>query len=312
MNIEAIARTLIPLSSLKVLVRLAKTLLRDMPESANGPVEKTAAKMKAQIELIEDDFSARMRAKNARLIARELQFDRATDALWILLRVLLDRYARAYGHSGLELLSPERQAEIELPKLRALASRAASLHGQLFAADGTQFTRSAFTAQVESMATLLRIIEEDELGEGIASIAGPQLLPTLKACQAQYEEMVGDRMRRDMGVAANFSQHLARLRWLIDRYKNAVETLYDEDEPETLEVVEQALRPLLMLSALMARSGGSTELDEELEAELVEAEIFDEIEAAAAAELEAEAEAKAEAEAQEPAPLEPEALEAGE
>ena len=101
------------------------------------------------------------------------------------------------------------------------------------------------------------------------------LLPLLQACQAQYEEMVSERMRRETGFEQDFRELRGRLRWLIDRYKIAVETLYDEDDPKSGEQVSQALRALIMLSAHMARSPAAP-LDEVLEGALVDAEFFGE------------------------------------
>lgn len=297
MNIYAIARVRVPNATLKVLLRMAKTLLRDVPDQANEAMKKAAGKLADLVARIEAALEARMRAGNPHLAAREIEFDRAVDSLWIFLRDVLELCAQAFGHPGLEQLSPARQAAIDLPQLRVLAGRAASLLEQLFAAEGSAFMRASLTVQVESMATILRLIEHDELEQDLQSIVGASLLEALRVCQAQYEEMVDDRMRRERGFAEDFRELRAQLRWLVDRYKIATETLHDEEAPETLALVEQALRPLLSLSEAMAL--GNPRRVEEAEAELVEAPDYEAFEDAVA-----EAEAAEQGEQGEPPMLE--------
>ena len=132
------------------------------------------------------------------------------------------------------------------------------------------------------MAAVLRIIKEDQLNEQIQTVFTPLILPVLETCQQQYEELVSNRMRREIGVVQDFRELRGRLRWLIGRYKSAVETLYDEDKPDTYDIVEDALRSLIMVSAHMSRSGSQV-ISEELDLALVDAQFFDELEATAEA-----------------------------
>jgi len=269
MRIQDIMLVRVPNPDLRLSLRMAKTLVRDAPAKKNEPLTRALTRLIAQIELINNALAHRLRISNPYIVARELDFDRAVDSLWILLRKHLELLAQAYGHPGLDSLPDARKAELELPKLRKIAAAAESVHEQLFAADGTNFTRLAFPAQAEAMAALLRIIEQDELDEKIAASTGQTLLHAIQVCQEQYDEMVADRMRREIGVSEDFGELRTRLRWLIGRYKSAVEGLYDEDEPETEAIVERSLRVLLMVSAHMARSP-SAGIDAELDAELVE------------------------------------------
>jgi hypothetical protein len=296
MNIQAIARTRIPNAALKLLLRCAKTVAEHETELTSASVEAARAELVAHIATIDAALAARLRAKNPRLLALELEFDRAVDSLWIFLRKLLELCAQAYGHAGLELLSPERRAELELDLLRALAKQAAALYEQLFAAEGTSFVKLPFPEQAESMATLLRIIEEDGLDDDLHAVTGKLLLRALKVCQAQYEELVGDRMQRELGVLEDFRELRGELRWRLDRYKVALELLHDPDEPKTLAIIEETLRPVLLLSAHMTRGGSGEALDEELDAALVESELFDALEQLGEGEAHAEGEGEAHAE----------------
>ena len=106
------------------------------------------------------------------------------------------------------------------------------------------------------MAALLRIIEEDELREGIEAVVSEELVDALFVCQAEYEELVDSRMRRELGVNEDFRKLRKRLRWLLARYKSAVEGLYDEDQPETEAIVSDALRALMIVNAPPEPSAG--------------------------------------------------------
>ena len=271
MNIDAILGTRNPNPALRLMLRMAKTLVRDAPAKQNEPVIVALGRLIKQIEIVSDALSRRLRQSNPHIVARELEFDRALDALWVLLRSYLAQLGQAYGHPGLDSLSLERKKAIGLDELRELAAKATSIHEQLFAAEGTAFTKYKMPAQAEAMAVLLRIIEQDELQPLIHETTGEVLLGAIVVCQAQYEEIVAERMRREVGVSENLREHRTRLRWLIGRYKAAVETLYDEEQPETEAIVEDALRSLLMVSAHMLRSP-SAGLDEALDEALVEEE----------------------------------------
>lgn len=284
MNIKAIARTRIPNATLKLLLRAAKTVVQHELELSSDSVQAAQKALIAYIETIDDAVDARLRSKNPGLVALELDFDRAVDSHWVFLRTLFELCMQAFGHAGLDKLSPERQAEVQLPLLRTLAKKATALHEQLFAAEGTQFVSASFPEQAESMASLLRVIKDDGLDQDIELIGGKLLLRTLRVSQEEYEQMVNERLKRELGVASNLRDMRDELRWRLDRYKVAVELLYDPEAPESLAVVEQALRPLLLLSAHMNRGGSSTELDEELDAALVEAELFNALEELAASE----------------------------
>ena len=251
------------------MLRMAKTLVRDTPAKPNEPVTNALARLMDHIEVTNEALSRRLRRANPLIVARELEFDRAVDSLWITLRTSLASLAQTFGHPGLDSLSDARKAELGLDALRDVASKAGVLHEQLFAANGTNFTKYSFSAQAEAMAALLRIVEQDQLMDTLEQVAGKPMVDALVVCQAQYEEIARTRMRRNVGVDEDFRGIRTRLRWLISRYKAAVETLYDEDTPESETVVENALRALLMLSAHMTRNP-SAGLDDTLDAELVE------------------------------------------
>jgi hypothetical protein len=107
---------------------------------------------------------------------------------------------------------------------------------------------SSFIEQCETMATILGIIEADGLRDDLESVAGPELPLLIQYMQVHYAAMVTTRMSRETGPVENFRVLRTKLRWWIDHYKNTVESLRDPDDPKTFEVVDRALRSLILLS----------------------------------------------------------------
>jgi hypothetical protein len=262
-NRYALDRITVPYLSLKILTRLGKTLLEDKPDPPNPVIEDAASKLELCLVEVDKALTARVREINPEIIAGEVEFDRATDTQWIWLRKLLEGFALAFGHPGLAALPEELQTKANLPALRLKAERARKLHDRLFGAEGTNWAQKAYIEQVESMAALLRLIEEDGLGEELESIVGLDLPRLLDVCQVHYEHMVSERMIRSGSLHNDFQELRAKLRWKIDRYRNAVETLLDDEDPDSYELVDHALRSLILINQRMNK-GSEGELDDEL------------------------------------------------
>lgn len=270
-------RPRIPHTSLKILHRLGKTLLRDKPKHAPLVVERSAEKLAVMLVEVHTAMVSRMREYSPRVVAAENEFDRAVDVNWITLRKLLECYRDAFSHPGLDMLPPGVQAKIDLPKLRHKAALADSLHERLFGADGTQWVSSGWVVQAETMAMILGLIESDNLGPQIASIVGPELLTVLDGVQDHYEDIVSARMSRDSTRGDDFRVLRTKLRWQIEHYRNAVETMREIDEPASFEIVDRALRSLVLLSKRV--HGGTTSYAEDADdEELFEDENLEELE----------------------------------
>ncbi|HVH97730.1 MAG TPA: hypothetical protein VM869_03430, partial [Enhygromyxa sp.] len=88
-----------------------------------------------------------------------------------------------------------------------------------------------------------------------------------KVCQHRYEVMVADRSSRDGKSAADLRELRLLLRRQIAAYCGALGSMYMAD-PSTGEVVEDALRPILIARARARRKElGLPEEDEPNEAE---------------------------------------------
>lgn len=71
-------------------------------------------------------------------------------------------------------------------------------------------------------------------------------------CQTKYESMVETRLTRDARSSADLGKIRGTVMRAVARYTNALLTMLDEQEPESLEVVLAALRPLELLRASSA------------------------------------------------------------
>ena len=255
-NLYALELTRLPTTSVKVLLRLAKTLLRDKPAQTNQVILTAAERLEAMIGRVNKALVARLIALNPELIASEVEFDRAVDALWLMLRRSLE-LRTAYANPGLDALSEELAAQADLPGAREEAREAARLWSRLFASDGTSFTRSSYVVQAESMATLLNLIAQEQLREGLVAVVGARPVELLEACQQQYETMIAERLNRKSGASENLNELRSELRWAIVAYVQAVHSLYDPAAPESAQLVLDALRPILVMREAVARTSAS-------------------------------------------------------
>jgi hypothetical protein len=254
----------LPNISLKQMLRLAKTLLRDTPVQATVAIEAAASGLEAHVMHVEQALTLRMVATNAEVIASEVDFDRAVDGLWLWLRRELEAYV-IYEHPGLAALSKERRLEAGLDALASDAARARTLRDRLFGPEGTNFTTTPYAEQVETMATILRLIEHEGLLAELEALVGPSLPRLVRVCQQQYEDMVSDRLTREQGTSEDLRAMRQKLRWLIVQYNTAVYGLAKYEDPSSFDVVERALRAVVRIRPVQTATVESDEapLDED-------------------------------------------------
>ncbi|PRP90418.1 hypothetical protein ENSA5_65100 [Enhygromyxa salina] len=239
----------LPNTSLKVTVRVTNSLLALVPGGIDSVAVSTAAsRLGSYLGHVNNVFTERLREGHPELATHLLIFDRGGDGLWTLLdRRLLDY--EAFEHEGLDLLPAELAEQVQLSKLRERAGRARDLRERLFGPDGAHFTRLGYFEQAESMATVLRLIKEDDLSDDLAEVVGPELPALLAACQVHYEALLDARLAKKAGVGQDLRPLRNKLRRLIHRYRNALVNWVDEDQPKTIEVAWQALLPLTTVRA---------------------------------------------------------------
>ena len=77
---------------------------------------------------------------------------------------------------------------------------------QLFGTEGLSFTKTQFPEQAQAMASILRVIDKDELEAEIDELCGSESLILLRACQPRYEAMVEARLTRDARKSADLGK----------------------------------------------------------------------------------------------------------
>jgi hypothetical protein len=238
---------------------LGRALLELCPKDQSPQLDRIAVRLERLVSEGETMLTVRRRETAPVDHSADLLLDALADSLWGTLRDRLDGWG-VFEHVAMKDLLPARQrssAAAALAQARRKAARARDLAGRLFGAEGLAFIRLPYPAQARSMASILRLIEEDGLRPTIDELAGPELMVALIACQAQYEAMVKSRMSRSGRKSAHFGWLGGKLRRLLARYINAVLTLLDEDEPESLDLVVGALQPVAVLRS-HARRGATS------------------------------------------------------
>lgn len=238
-------------------VGLGRALLKLRPAKSNDVLDKAALRLESTLEELETSLTDRLRSSNSDAPVREIDFDRATDGLWVSLRDRLSSWI-AFEHQGLDALPGDLHEKAKLTHAKKQAARARKLHDRLFGSNGVAFVQQPYFEQAAAMASLLRLIDEDGHDPDLAELVGGEWLTALRACQVQYEAMIDDRLARERGKNLNLAKIRNKLRRMISAYNTAVVTMLDDDIPETLDMVVAALRPMVRIRDIMNRPTGST------------------------------------------------------
>jgi hypothetical protein len=241
---------------------LGRALSELCPRDASPQVDRIADKLEHLVSEGETMLTTRRRESAPTDHTMEVLLDALADSLWSTLRNRLDGWS-VFEHRGMaNVLSvhvKRTATAAALALARKKAERARALSGRLFGAEGLAFIRLPYPAQARSMASILRLIEEDGLAPAIDELAGPEIMVALAACQTQYESMVKVRLSRTDRKTTHFGMLGGKLRRVLARYVSAVLTLLDEDEPESLALVLAALQPIEALRIQASRGMGRPE-----------------------------------------------------
>src|SRR5690554_519607 len=221
---------------------LGNDLIALMPDDPPELVAKAGGRLGVGLTGAQKIFVERVAAAGSDL-GTEVAFDFAYDRFWNAAEHQCDCHIN-YRHEGLDMLSDEQKQQMGFEHKRELAEHAAELHQHLFS-DGRSFLGKPFPQQVALTGSRLEFIKTAPNSAAYIEIIGKGLFTTLQVMQAGYEDMVRSRAARsdtsaDLRV---LRLHLARL---ITRYNGAViTTMLDDEEPETWELVQTILRPMI-------------------------------------------------------------------
>lgn len=233
---------------------LLELRLRDPPPQ----IDRFADTLERLVTKTEDAVTARRRDKAQSGPWSDASLAVGAKLLWSTLRRRLDAW-QVFEHPGLlaimEAHGKRSATAVALARARKKAEQARDLKKRLFGSDGLRFIQRSLPQQVRSMASLLKLIEDDGLAPAIDELAGPELMIALLACQARCEAMIQVRMSTRGNKAAHLGQLLAKLQHTIARYCNAVLTLVDDNDPATLDMVLTALQPMRAIREQRHNSG---------------------------------------------------------
>jgi hypothetical protein len=219
---------------------LASSLVDRQPADIPDYVSKAALRMIDAVGLLEQALTERLDRRAD--LGLERSFDVLVDRVWIGLRSHLE-FWQLYEHEGIELLSPELQAEADVTKARELATIARELLDRLFG-DGVDFLQLSYPEQAMHMAARLRYVESRGLDETLTVLVGARASTLVRVCQHRYEMMVAERSGREGGVMIDLRPLHAKLRGAVENYASLLlTTLYDRDE-KWAQLVFAALRPI--------------------------------------------------------------------
>lgn len=238
---------------------LGRALVDLHPKGVSPQLDRIAGKLVDLVSEGEAMLTTRRREAVPTDHSPDLWLDALADTLWSMFRNRLDGWSVFEHRAMASVLQPYAKRSsiaVALSLARQKAERARGLSVRLFGAEGLAFIRLPYPAQAQSMASILRLIEEDGLASEIDELAGPEIMVALVACQAQYEAMVKARMSRNDRRSVHFGILGGKLRRLLSRYVNAVLTLLDEDDPDSLDLVLTALQPVEVLRAQLSRGTG--------------------------------------------------------
>jgi hypothetical protein len=258
----------IPLLTTEGYISLFKSLLMVAP--ANPPphiVEAIEEFMKGLSEAegilvlrIDEDLSTWL----------ERIFDLLVDQVWVETRERLE-FAAIYRHEGVAKFTQEDRIALDLEARIKEAHTANKMLERMFA-NGVDFLRTPFPQQATHTAARLDWVTAKNLDPEFEQLVGPKLTTLLKVCQNRYEVMVAERSSRDGKSVADLRDLRINLRRHIYSYAGAIGSMYKISNPQTAEVVENALRPILIAREHARRKSlglpeGEQAVDEELEVE---------------------------------------------
>lgn len=242
-----------PRSSVESLLTLGRALLAAQPSAPPGLVQTAIDKLTQEVQDTEAALTVRHRELDPGDPVLDTRLDAAIDNTWTAFR---DRIQSWLAFETLDQVLNDRNTEgvpQEIITGAERAERARRLLNRLFLSEGLTFLRQSYTAQVERMGAILRVIEEDGLADDIDDLAGFEVLPTLTFLQTQYQAMVEERLLRDNRLTHDLGQVRGRLQRAIGRYSTSVLSMLDEDQPSSLELVVNTLRPIETFRAAQSR-----------------------------------------------------------
>lgn len=214
-----------PILTVSTGVTLCQALVDACPKDAPAGVKKAKKHLETTAAKASSDLTARNKA---------LGVYKEEDS-----RVLDNEADRAWGGLRLSLSAKAMLSHETYP----IAAEAAELEAKIFSG-GMEFLKAEYSAQSTSMASILKHIDDEELGGAIDAVVGPEFLQAIRDIQPRYEAMVSERLRRDNAAGQNLVETTRSLQNAIVNYANKVIGTIEHDDPATTEWARTALLPI--------------------------------------------------------------------
>lgn len=235
LTFDATAYIRAPIINLANGVTLAGALVAACPDPAPSNVAKACAKLKAAGEAGQKALTARRRENGTYSEEDSRVLDREADNSFGALRMRLVAYS---------MLPVERYPQ---------AGRAGEIVKTLFGSDGLTFLSADYSVQDAVMASVVQHIEDAGLQQDIDAIAGPEFLEQIRNVLPRYHAMVQDKLQKESAATSNLTTHVRAIQTAIVEYATKIAGMVDEDDPQTIEIVRKALRPLDVHRETLAR-----------------------------------------------------------
>lgn len=230
------------------LLALARELLQRMPKPAREHVLDAAVRVRAELGELESAIVKWRQVASEATLAEEAALDGFVDGLWRSLHMRLESWLTYERAEPLSLSTARRgptDEKVDYRRHIASAQQAREILDTIFGEDGTNFVHRNYTEQASAMASILKIIDDEELGDTIDTLVGPDLLASLRDCQGRYEVMARTRTTREQSLGLTLRKIGEHLRWELNLFVIHVLSSIDRSEPDSLARVKQCLQPIL-------------------------------------------------------------------
>ncbi|MBK9262629.1 MAG: hypothetical protein IPM54_22845 [Polyangiaceae bacterium] len=214
-----------PVITVEAGIALCRTLAAAKPKSPPNAVKKAATKLVIVADAAQNALAVRQKEVASISDENAREVDQSGDGSWGALRMRVEACSM-------------------LPPSNPDAKRANELLAILFGPEGLSFLKLTYAEQWATADTILKRIDEDGLQKDIDHIAGPAYLAHVRQQHTAYGAMVQSLMRRDDATNVNLNDHVRTMGRAIVDYATKVLAMLDEEEPESITTVRDALRPL--------------------------------------------------------------------
>lgn len=231
---------------LQTLIKLIQLLSTRLPSDAPTHVKDAELEMRTAAKEAAKAMVIRLRETNVVALALDLALDIGMDGLFILMRDRLRGWER-YQRVGLDFLLVDPEFQLQFEATREQAERAGKLLTKLFGDGNLQMLSRQWPEQSQLMTNVLDLIDQDQLEPELLELTGDELLPTIRRVNVEYAAMVDRRATDASNSEADLRLERIKVQRYILGYASMVLRMMKPGKPETIELVETALEPMITL-----------------------------------------------------------------